>query len=75
MFEKVVKMLSEYLEVDPSSITKDTDIKEDLKADSLVVVEMMFNLEEEFGITIEDDMVEKLSKVGTLVDYLEKNAK
>ena len=75
MFDKVTEMLSKYLKVEKSAITRDTDIRDDLKADSLVVVEMLFALEDEMGITIPDDMVEKLTKVGALADYLEKAAK
>lgn len=75
MFDKVTEMLAKYLKVDKSTITRDTDIRDDLKADSLVIVEMLFTLEEETGITIPDDMVEQLTKVGALVDYIEKNAK
>ena len=75
MFDKIAEMLSKYLKVDKSAITRDTDIRDDLKADSLIVVEMLFALEEEMGITIPDDMVEQLTKVGALADYLEKAAK
>ena len=75
MFDKIAEMLSKYLKVDKSAITRDTDIRDDLKADSLVVVEMLFALEDEMGITIPDDMVEQLTKVGALSDYIEKAAK
>lgn len=75
MFERVAQMLSEYLKVDKSKITRDTDIKADLKADSLLVVEMLFALEDETGITIPDEKVEELTKVGALVDYIEANVK
>ncbi len=74
MFEKVTDLLAKYLKVDKSAITRDTDIRNDLKADSLVVVEMLFTLEEETGITIPDEMVEELTNVGKLVDYIEANA-
>ena len=66
-------MLSDYLKVDKSKITRDTDIKKDLKADSLLVVEMLFALEDETGITIPDEMVEQLTNVGALTDYIEAN--
>ncbi|MDE7394499.1 MAG: acyl carrier protein [Clostridiales bacterium] len=75
MFEKITEMLAKYLKVDKNTITRDTDIRDDLKADSLIVVEMLFALEEETGITIPDEMVEQLTKVGVLADYIEKNAK
>lgn len=71
MFEKVTDLLSQYLKVDKKNITRDTDIRKDLNADSLVIVEMLFTLEEQAGITIPDDKVEELTKVGALVDYIE----
>ena len=53
----------------------DTNIRTDLGADSLTVVELLFALEQEYGITIPDDVVESLETVGSLVDYLEKTVK
>ena len=73
MFERITARLSDYLKVDKSKITRDTDIKKDLKADSLLVVEMLFALEDETGITIPDEMVEELTNVGKLTDYIEAN--
>lgn len=75
MFDKVTELLSKYLKVDKDSITRDSDIRNDLKADSLVVVEMLFTLEEETGITIPDEKVEELTKVGALVDFIEQEMK
>lgn len=75
MFDKVADMLSKYLKVDKSTITRDTDIRKDLNADSLIIVEMLFTLEEETGITIPDEKVEELTRVGALVDFIEKEMK
>ncbi|WP_251616610.1 acyl carrier protein [Pumilibacter muris] len=75
MFEKVTEMLAKYLKADKSAITRDTDIRADLNADSLVIVEMLFTLEEETGITIPDEKVEELTRVGALCDFIESNMK
>lgn len=75
MFDKVTEMLAKYLKVDKSVITRDTDIRADLNADSLLVVEMLFTLEEETGVTIPDEKVEELTRVGALVDYIESEMK
>ena len=75
MFEKIVDKLSEYLKVDKSAITMDTNIRTELNADSLTVVELLFALEQEYNITIPDDVVESLETVGGLVKYLEENVK
>lgn len=68
-------MLAKYLKVDKSVITRDTDVRADLNADSLLVVEMLFTLEEETGVTIPDEKVEELTRVGALVDYIESEMK
>ena len=67
MYEKVVAMLAQYLDADKNSITRETD----LKADSLVLVELLFTLEEETGITVDDEAATKLNTVGEIVDYIE----
>ena len=75
MFEKVTEMLAKYLKADKSAITRDTDIRADLNADSLVIVEMLFTLEEETGITIPDEKVEELTRGGALCDFIESEMK
>ena len=71
MFDIIVDKLSEYLKVDKSKITMDTNIKTDLNADSLTVVELLFAMEQEYNITIPDEVVDSLKTVGDLVRYLE----
>lgn len=71
MFEKIQKDLAEYFDVAPETITRDTDFTKDLKADSLAIMELMFNLESETGKTIEDDAMDSVKTVGDLVDYIE----
>ena len=71
MFEKIQKELSEYFEIDPAKITRDTDFVKDLQADSLAIMELMFSLESETGKEMGDDVMDKVKTVGDLVDYLE----
>ncbi len=73
MFEKIQKDLAEYFEIPPETITRDTDFIKDLKADSLAIMELMFNLESETGKTIEDDAMDTVKTVGDLVDYIESH--
>ena len=54
-------------------MTMETKIKEDLNADSLDVVELMMDLEENFGITISDEEATKMSTIGDIVSYIEAN--
>ena len=73
VFEKIQSILSEQFEVEADSITLDTDIVEDLGADSLDVVDMLMSLEDEFDVEIPDEKIEKLRTVGDVVAYIEEN--
>ena len=73
MFEKIQAELSEYFDLAPEKITRETHFVNDLKADSLAIMELMFNLESETGKTIEDDAMDTVKTVGDLVDYLESH--
>ena len=71
VLEKVKLILSEQLEVEEDTITADTDIQDDLGADSLDVVDMVMSLEDEFEIEVPDEDIESLRTVGALVSYIE----
>lgn len=73
MYEKICAMLADKFDVDAGTLSMDTRIKEDLKADSLDIVELMMDLEEECGITIEDEEAMKMSTIGDLMRYIEAN--
>lgn len=70
MFEKMKEMIAEQLSVDESKITLETRFKEDLDADSLDLFELVMALEEEYGLELPTEEVEKLTTVGSIVDYL-----
>jgi acyl carrier protein len=72
VFEKVRELLAEQLEIDPEEIDMDTDILDDLGADSLDVVELVMSLEEEFGVVITDEQAGELRTVRQLVDFVDK---
>ncbi len=72
LFETVKENLAKQFEIDPETITMDTNLIDDLGADSLDVVELIMSLEDSFGITISDDDAAKLSTVGAIVEYLER---
>ena len=73
VFEKIVTMLADQLGADESDITMDTNIAKDLGADSLDVVELLMAIDDEFGIEIPDEEIEKLRTVGDVVNYIEQN--
>ena len=72
IFEKVKNALAQQFELDPESITADTNLIDDLGADSLDVVELIMSLEDEFGIAISDEDAAQLYTVRRIVEYLEK---
>ncbi len=73
VFEKVRKILSDQLEIDEESITLESDLVEDLKADSLAIVELIMDLEQEFDLDIPDEELPKVGTVKDVVSYIEKN--
>ncbi len=70
-FEKVRNALAQQFELDPETVTMETNLIDDLGADSLDVVELIMSLEDEFGVTISDEDAAQLYTVGRIVDYLE----
>ena len=70
-FDKVREALAKQFELDPESITLDTNLIDDLGPDSLDVVELIMSLEDEFGVSISDEDAAQLYTVGRIVDYLE----
>lgn len=72
IYDRVVQIVAEQLGAEKEKITKDTHFVNDLSADSLDVVELVMELEEEFDITIPDDAAEKIQTIGQAVEYIEK---
>lgn len=64
-------ILQDQLDFDPALINEDTNIIDDLGADSLDIVELMMTVEEEFDITIEDSDAHMFKTVGDVVNYIE----
>ena len=71
VFEKLREIFANQFGLDPETITESTDIVSDLGADSLDVVEMLMSLEDEYGITIEDEKVAEMKTVGDVVRYID----
>lgn len=72
IFEAVRDALAEQFEIDPSEITPETDLINDIGADSLDVVELIMTLEDTYGITVSDDDAATLTTVRKIVDYIER---
>ena len=73
MYEKICELLAEKFDVDVSTLSENTSIKEDLKADSLDIVELMMDLEDNYDINIEDEEEMKMKTIGDIVKYIEEN--
>ena len=71
VFEKVKTILKDQLDIEDSEITMDARIQEDLKADSLDLMDLIVALGDEFDVEISDDEVENIKTVGDLVNYIE----
>jgi acyl carrier protein len=74
VFERIRAHLSEELEVDPGQIQDGTRFKEDLRADSLHLVELTVELEDNYGVRIPDDEAARLLTVGQAADYVASHA-
>jgi acyl carrier protein len=70
VLDRVTKIVVDRLGIDESQVTLEASFKEDLGADSLDVVELVMELEDEFDMEISDDDAEKIATVGDAVNYI-----
>ena len=73
MLEKMKEIIAEQLSVDESEIELSSNFKDDLGADSLDLFELVMGLEEEFGVKIPTEDLEKINTVGDVIDYINNN--
>jgi acyl carrier protein len=70
VFDRVKKIVVDRLGVNESEVTLEASFKETLGADSLDVVELVMELEDEFEIEISDEDAEKIATVGDIINYI-----
>ena len=70
VFERIREVLAERLSVEETDITEEANFQEDLGADSLDLVEMIMELEDQFGIKIPDEDAQQIQTVGQAVEYV-----
>lgn len=70
MFEKVKEIIEEQLNLDGVEITEASRFKEDLQADSLDLFELVMAFEDEYGVEIPSEDLEKITTVGSVIEYM-----
>ena len=73
MYDTIVTIIARQLQIGEDMIDENTDILEDLGADSLDVVEMLTVIEETFGLNIPDDDIDELRTVRDICEYVERS--
>jgi acyl carrier protein len=73
IFDKVKSIIVDQLDVDEDKVTLNSNIQDDLGADSLDIVDLVMSFEDEFDLEIPDDQVENIKTVGDVVKYIEEN--
>lgn len=70
MLEKLIGIIEEQLNVEGMEITENSSFKDDMNADSLDLFELAMTIEEEFGVEIPSEELEKITTVGSVIEYL-----
>ena len=73
IFEQVRDMIASQLQMDAASITRESRLVEDLRADSANVMVMILELETQFGLEVEDEVILNLKTVGDVVKYIDSH--
>lgn len=71
-FEKVQKLIAQQFGIEPEKVTMDSDLVKDLGADSLDIADLIMTLEDEFGLTVPDEMANDFLVVGNIVNFIDK---
>lgn len=72
MLEKMKEIITEQLNLEGVEITEKSNFKDDLGADSLDLFELVMSLEEEFGVEIPSEDLEKIATVGDVINYMKE---
>lgn len=71
--DRIKKIIVDQLSVEPSTVVDDANFADDLGADSLEVVQVVMEIEEEFGVEIPDSAASSILTVGDAIRFIEKN--
>jgi len=70
--EKAIALIADFLGIEPSQVTTESNFQKDLNADSLDIVEITMELEKEFGIVIPDEDMQSIATVGDAIECVKK---
>ena len=73
-FDKIKEILADQLDIEENAITPDSLLVEDLGADSLDAIDIVMSVEDEFGIEVPDEIIEKIESVSDIITFVENNA-
>lgn len=74
-FEKVQALISQQFTIEPEKITLESDLVKDLGADSLDIADLIMTLEDEFSVTVPDEMANDFLVVGKIVEFIDSQKK
>ena len=74
-FEKVQKLIAQQFSIDRAKVTMESDLVKDLGADSLDIADMIMTLEDEFNVTVPDEMANDFLVVGKIVEFIDSQNK
>jgi acyl carrier protein len=74
-YDRLRDIIAETLKVDKESVTPEASFADDLKADSLDLVELIMAFEDEYGVEIPDEDAQKIRTVGQALEYVQKGTK
>lgn len=75
VFNELAEMIANQLKVAPEKVTREARLVEDLGADSANVMVLIMDIEDHYGIQVEDSAITSLNTVGDVVDYIEEKTK
>ena len=75
VFEEVKKIIVSELNCKPEQVTLDVNVRDDLGADSIDAVQIVMDIEDTFGITVDEDNAQSMLTVKNIVEYIEANTK
>ena len=74
IFDKIKEILADQLDIEENAITPDSLLVEDFGADSLDAIDIVMSVEDEFGIEVPDEIIEKIESVSDIITFVENNA-